>query len=133
MKSPTSPNLFQRANDSNKLVARSNASSIYKDGRQRNDSCPSPLDEDETVIVLGSGEKIRVKEVSSAKMNQYANMFRDQKNKFSSSTINQQPRGTAQPLGQNCEPKFGFRTRTNSLVNSVCSEISFRMKFMKDM
>ena len=26
-----------------------------------------------------------------------------------------------------------FRTRTNSLINSCCSEISFKMKFMRDM
>jgi len=28
------------------------------------DTCPSPLDEDETVLMLGSGEKLRIKEVA---------------------------------------------------------------------
>ena len=35
------------------------------------DSCPSPLDEDETVVMLGSGEKLRVKEVSTSRVNNY--------------------------------------------------------------
>ena len=37
----------------------------------RNDSCPSPLDEDETVVMLGSGEKLKVKEVNSTRFNKY--------------------------------------------------------------
>lgn len=30
----------------------------------RMESCPSPLDENETVMILGSGEKLRIKEVN---------------------------------------------------------------------
>ena len=29
--------------------------------QMRLDSCPSPLDEDETIVELGSGEKLRLK------------------------------------------------------------------------
>jgi hypothetical protein len=48
----------------------------------RLDSCPSPLDENETVLLLGSGEKLRIKEVSSSKMDQYQNQFKELRHKF---------------------------------------------------
>jgi hypothetical protein len=37
----------------------------------RNDSCPSPIDEDETVVMLGSGEKLKIKEINQTKFDKY--------------------------------------------------------------
>lgn len=59
MKSPSSPNILQHLNS-----LKSGSSNKSKQGINRNDSCPSPLDEDETVLTLGSGEKLRIKEVN---------------------------------------------------------------------
>ena len=40
----------------------------------RNDSCPSPLDETETVLMLGSGQKLRVQDnVGNMNLNMYQN------------------------------------------------------------
>ena len=40
----------------------------------RNDSCPSPLDETETVLMLGSGQKMRVQDnVANLNLNLYQN------------------------------------------------------------
>jgi hypothetical protein len=35
--------------------------------QERLESCPSPLDEDETIVMLKSGEKMKVKEIYSAR------------------------------------------------------------------
>jgi hypothetical protein len=32
-------------------------------GIMRNDTCPSPLDESETIMYLGSGEKVKISEL----------------------------------------------------------------------
>lgn len=46
----------------------------------RNDSCPSPLDETETVLMLGSGQKMKVSDnVSNLNINMYQNQFKEQK------------------------------------------------------
>jgi hypothetical protein len=34
----------------------------------RNDTCPSPLDESETIMYLGSGEKFKVKEMNTSRV-----------------------------------------------------------------
>ncbi len=56
LKSPSSPNIVL----SNQHIVDSSSSN--KRRLTRNDSCPSPLDEDETVLTLGSGEKLRIRE-----------------------------------------------------------------------
>lgn len=55
LKSPSSPNIVI----SNNHIGETSSN---KRRLTRNDSCPSPLDEDETVLTLGSGEKLRIRE-----------------------------------------------------------------------
>eukprot|EP00347_Sterkiella_histriomuscorum_P006635 403352018 len=131
LKSPSSPNVMP---------------SISNSGNQpkqllRNDSCPSPLDENETEMTLGSGEKLRIKEINFQSLEAYQNQFKEQRHKFSATIKpNQMNHVTNRNQAQNesmigiCQNKggqFQFRTRTNSLINS-CSEISFKMKFVTD-
>ena len=71
LKSPSSPILSFK----NEMNSRNSSGSPNPRRMTRMDSCPSPLDEDETVVVLGSGEKFKVKETATARVNYYQGQF----------------------------------------------------------
>ncbi len=125
LKSPSSPNIMKQNN-------RNGNDSDSSSAHMRIDSCPSPLDEDETIVELGSGEKLKLKNPGQCQKQQqnFVHKFAIQP----PSARNQIPQPPPQTNGRNQQPMgFGFRTRTNSLINSCCSEISFKMKFIRDM
>lgn len=53
------------------------------------DSCPSPLDEDE-VVMLGSGEKFKIQEVNTSRVHSYQGLFKEQRHLFNSTRPQQQ-------------------------------------------
>ena len=59
---PLSPNIEinELANKSDNDEGCDVSRSLSNKRLTRNDSCPSPLDETETVLMLGSGQKLRV-------------------------------------------------------------------------
>ncbi|CDW72037.1 UNKNOWN [Stylonychia lemnae] len=119
-KSPSSPDIMHQMS----------TSSRKKKLEQRQDSCPSPLDEDETVLTLGSGEKLRIKEVNFQNLDHYQNQFKEQRHKFSASIKPISTKNVVKKSNQN-ESMFGFRSRTNSLISSSCSEIQIKMRFIQ--
>jgi hypothetical protein len=82
MKSPSSPFL-------NTHNEGSHPSTSERAKANRNDTCPSPLDETETIMLLGSGEKLRVKELNTSRMEKYANSFNDTRKMFASTIVQQ--------------------------------------------
>ena len=85
MKSPSSPNLNFLQQRNLQKSSSSNKGGIILD------SCPSPLDENETVFINGSGEKLRIQEVNTSKLDAYANAFKEQRSKFSATTTFKPP------------------------------------------
>ena len=88
------------------------------------DSCPSPIDENETVLVLNSGDKLRVIEDNSSKILDFRRNHGRPGDFFSSSVLDHVPMTTKNPKTNNLH--------LNGKIVQKC-EGNFKMKFIKDM